>query len=292
MLTDFYLNNLLLILYLQFLFFLVLFILNFKYIKFEFKTVNKKVWIILLIIIIFAISTHLRTIDMYGNSKIRTLTMAKMFSLGETYFYTTLPGEISLPYPWGPTYPFLLSNFFLISDSPKNILFFDAIMIGMAISIIFLLSYFLFRNEYNSLIFAFILFLIFLLGYEIAFESEEIYFFFILLSLLFSFISFKLNKSSFYTLALLTILITMEIRFEAASLILVFFLGLVLYRFKEFRKVEFLSKLILPLFIFLIFFPIYFIKVSTGEKVMVARYVLQPLGSSFRDFKSLIPLGL
>lgn len=273
MIIDFYVSNVILILYTQLIILIALFAYNLKYIKKEFPNIKKYTLLILLAIMAFSII--LQPTDMLADTKMKTLTTAKEFYTGDSqFFYPTNTEKIRfiLPnttYPWGSTYPFLLSVLFLIFGvNPILIVVLDKMMVGILIITVFFLLFLITKDEKNSILGTFFLsvILIFMNSF-LGPQFTEMLFFFVSFSLLLMFLSYRMNKATMYALALISILFTMEIIFEAVTLLVTFLIGLFLYNIKNLRDRSFLKPFLMKIFIALLvlslFSPLYFAKIAS-----------------------------
>lgn len=280
MIIEFYTKNVLPILFLQLFIFIIIFIYSFNSIKKQFPKVGKSFWILLCLIIFFSAVFQPAVFQspFYFENKIETLRTAKEFSAGSTqFFYVTNEEKIKIilsrtTYPWGSTYPFILSILFMLFGVDIIwLVILDKMMLALSIITIFYLILFLTRDKKTALLgtifFSFIF--IFIFTSLVVSQFLEIVFFFNSLSILLMFLSYKMDKIEIYMLTLLCILFTMEIIFEMIILIVAFFAGLMIYRIKHIRKIKFLKsfaiKILVSVIIFSLFSPLYFAKTASEK---------------------------
>ncbi|MCK4335574.1 MAG: hypothetical protein KAW40_02500, partial [Candidatus Aenigmarchaeota archaeon] len=187
------------------------------------------------------------------------LIVAKEFSKGITEYYTS-------EFYYGPFFPLLTSiTFYVFGANPVYVTFLNLLMLALLPLIIFLVFYSMFRDE-NFALLTSIIFLI-VIVHQTAYWNEFFYVtsFFMGLALLFSFLSFKINKKGMYLLALITLLLFGQIKLEYMIVIPAFLLSLLIFRRNDFTSLnKFASfmkdKFLIPAIIFLVLIGTYIAK--------------------------------
>jgi len=269
-----YFENVIYILLVQFFLLLVLVVFNFRDIAEEFSKIKKKTIILALAISVLGSLLMLLSGYQMGGGDWFDLIVAKEFSNGLTGYYTS-------EYYYGPFFPLLTSLiFYVFGANPVHVNFLNSSMMALTPFIVFLVFYTMFRNENFALVTSVVSLLTIL--HQSSYHSEFFYVtsFFMGLALLFSFLSFKINKKSMYLLALITILLLGQIKLEYMSVLPAFLLGLVIFRGGDFTSVKkFVSflkdRFLVPLLIFLLLSGAYIAKFYHVWETWYLQYAFQ-----------------
>ena len=225
----------------------VLIILNLKRITGQFKSIRKKTWAILLLILIFGFYLRLSS----------GITFQPSHEIEWEYssFAKHIVEEGQVPlfvHPYG--YTFLLSIIFrLFEANILSVFFFNLIIGSLSIILMFLFCYSLFRRNSIALVSAFMLAI---LPKHIYFSrvgaSENLWVFFALLTLTSLVLSIKINNLKIYFLTFSLFAYLGEIKTESLALIVIF----VIYFFLNRKKVSFSKILIASSLLILLCLPV------------------------------------
>jgi 4-amino-4-deoxy-L-arabinose transferase-like glycosyltransferase len=155
-----------------------------------------------------------------------------------------------LEHPWG--YPFLLSLMFRITGiDSTNAMIFSSFLNSMVIVLIFMICYLLFKNELTSLISSLVFAVIPIERVMAATtNAEPVSEFFVACTLVAFLLSMKIDTKEIWVLFLLILSYSLKVKQENAILLIILPIGLFLLDYKiSFRK---MTKLLLPIAIFLL----------------------------------------
>ncbi|NIO20614.1 MAG: hypothetical protein GTN76_07720 [Candidatus Aenigmarchaeota archaeon] len=244
----------------QFAFLIIFFVLNFKTIVKQFSKINRKIWIILLVI--FLLGFLLRNAEYwYGEhaDAYSPLETAKFLVLEGKHVKACSAGRAGycssyqqVLQPVG--FPYLISLFYLVFGiNTLPVLVFSAVLSSLSIILIFLICYLLFNKEelglYAALVYALIPYNIFFSGTGF---TRIISIFFLGFTLLIYLIAIRKNDLKLWTLFSLFFSFSVYIRQENYILIPLFFLGLFLFRY-DIKNKENIKKLLIATIVFIIF---------------------------------------
>jgi len=233
----------------------VLFFLNFHKIISIFKPIQKRIWLLLLIIFLLGLAlrlffiphTHYIFYDEYDHLNIaENILYANKFCCCFAGSNENCSGCF-LP-QWPPAYHVFLSSVMKVFGDSEKVAFKTSAIIGsVTVVLVFLLGYLIFKNSYLALAGSFLFNLIPVhLKYSGAISPDIFFLFFTILSLILSEIYFFRKKFSIFLLFLTTLIYTIQIRPEGFMLILWFFP--ILWKRGFFQKINF--RYLIPLFIF------------------------------------------
>lgn len=239
-------QHILIYLSLHFIAFLVLVFMNRKTILRCFLGVSKNTWILLLII--FLIGFSLRNAEYwygFNTDDYASLEGAKFLLVEGKYVRACANGRLGECYVYHqalqpPGASYLVSLLYLafgINSIPVLVL--SAVLSSLTIIIVFLLCYFMFKNEeiglYSSLLFAIIPLNIFFSGTG---STRIMSIFFVALTVLFYVIAMRRNDLKAWVLFALTFSFSIYIRNENYFLSLPFLAGVLLFNYNIFRNIK------------------------------------------------------
>jgi len=253
-------QNILAFMSIHFAFLIVFLALNFKKIAKQFSKIDRRVWIILLVI--FLVGFCLRNAEYwYGKypDAYASLETAKFLVIEGKHVSACSAGRAGycssyqqVIQPAG--FPFIISLFYIIFGiNTLPVLVFSAVLGSLSVILAFLICYLLFKKEeialYASLIFALIPLDIFFSGTGLI---RVISMFFIGFTVLVYLIALRKNNLSLWMLFSLFLSFSIYIRQENYILIPLFFLGLFLFKYNIKNK-DNIKKLLIPAVVFVIF---------------------------------------
>lgn len=247
-------ENIVLILSMQFLILISLVFLNSRALAKSFRSIKKMTWVVLVLIILLAPFLFLFNSPFVH---FENLTIAKEFYMGGDYFVENSR--------YGPFYPYLIFLSFLVFGiNSVAINYFELLFLALSILGVFLLSYFITRKELFSLIASGMYLLVSFYNFFII--HMNMYHFMLVFSLLFMLFSYKEDNWKGYSLALVTIYFAGMMRWEMMGLFYVFAAGLLIFKWNYAKSLKSLKPLLvrlsIPLVIFLVFSTVYFIKLD------------------------------
>ena len=229
----------------NFIMLIVLVYFNRKYLKNFFLKIDKKTWVLLFLVFIFALSLR---IFLPSHHHRMWTDEAVYMETGKNILQTFSQGSYSRSIGW----PFLLSIIFgIFGVSNWAALYTSTILGTLTIFNIFFLTFIITKQKYLSLISA-LIFSLFVahIVWSASAETNVPSLFFATLTLFFSFLYYRLKKISLLWLALVSLAFTAQIRPENYIFPVLFLFGCILFDKQFFRKINF--KFILPWLILLL----------------------------------------
>jgi len=243
--SDMFHNKIPVFILINFILFIILIYLNREYIKKIFFKIDRKTWIFLILIFIFALLI-----------RIFVPTHAHIMYLDEPWYMyagkSMLETGSQLDYDKSIGWPFILSIFFSIFGVNNYVALYASTLFGsLTVFSMFFLTFLITKRQDLSLISAFIfsLFPIHIIWSASA-ETNVTSVFFITLNLFFCFLYYQNQKNSLLWLSLISLSFISQLRPENYIFPLLFIFGCILYIKDFFKKIDF--KFVLPFIILVI----------------------------------------
>jgi 4-amino-4-deoxy-L-arabinose transferase-like glycosyltransferase len=237
---------------------IILIVVNFKEIKKHFSRINRNVWLI--VISIFILGLYLRTAIPICDAN-DTLIWEHVFVGKDILEGGNRPRGMTQPIG----YPLLLSIVFLISGvSYASLITFNLLLSSLTLTIVFLISYIITKDEMSSI---FSMLFLALFPMSIIFSqygaTEITSVFFVTLSVLFLVISLESRSTKMFLLVFVSLALSCYMRLENIFIFTSLFIICYVILIKNKRE---LKKLLVPIMVFaLLSIPIYFL-ISRGEE--------------------------
>ena len=223
----------------NFLLFLILIYLNWRYIKKFLLEIDKKTWILLAIIFIFVLSIR---IFIPAHHHLMYIDEAWYMEAGKEMLQTGSQGDYLKSIGW----PFILAIAFGIFGISNWVAIYTSLVLGsLTIFTMFFLTFIITKNKSISLISPLILLLFPAhIRWSTTAETNVVSIFFITLTLFFCFLYYKKKKTSLLWLSLIGLAFIAQFRPENHIFLLLFLIGCVLFNKNFFKRVN--LQFILP----------------------------------------------
>ena len=249
---------------------IVLFLMNLKNIKKILSKIDRKTWICLFLIFVFALSIKVINYKsiVYDSGNLEYINFAK--NLKEKWSFCRLGNVnncLEEKIPWYPGgWPYILSMMFLLFGASIKTSILTTVLIGSLLTIsIFLLAYVLFENKKLSLISSFLIAIVPLpIKFSLSSHAVIPSLFFLSLAVFFILSSIKINKEKMYLFSFVFSYFAMQIR-PGNFYFLVFMWILSFILFSKRDKKEIFKKIKTPFLISLLFiFPLLDVRIFSG----------------------------